>query len=153
MKKIRTQHWLPYSQAELWSVLVDFDSYEEWNPLNIKAQGKAAPGARIPMTFINPARPGATVSQTVTITACLPGKELAWRGYIPLLFKGDHFFKLAPEGEGTRLLHGENASGLVPMTFSRTLLTRNFVPAYEAMNRAVADRLAIVFGNRQQTGS
>jgi len=49
-------------------VLADFDSYAEWNPLNIRAEGIARAGARIPMTFINPARPGSTIDQTVTVT-------------------------------------------------------------------------------------
>jgi hypothetical protein len=144
MKRIRTEHWLPYSPADVWAVLADFDSYAEWNPLNIRARGEARLGARIPMTFINPARPGSTVTQTVTITACVPGRELAWRGYIPLLFKGDHFFKLASEGQGTCLVHGENSTGLIPMIFSPTIIVENFVPAYEAMNRALVERLALL---------
>jgi hypothetical protein len=149
VKRIRTEHWYPYAPLETWSVLADFDSYADWNPLNIQAHGEARLGARIPMTFINPARPGSTVAQTVTITACEAGRQLAWRGHVPLLFRGDHFFNLAPEREGTRLLHGEDSSGLIPATFSAALIARNFVPAYEAANRALGERLAQLYAGRR----
>jgi hypothetical protein len=92
------------------------------------------------MTFINPARPGATVKQIVTVTRCEPGRALAWRGYVPLLFDGTHFFDLAAEGGGTRLLHGEDQSGLIPWTY-RKLVQERFVPAYEALNSALEVRL------------
>ncbi len=126
-------------------MLADFDSYALWNPLNIRAQGKAAPGARIPMTFVNPARPGATVKQTVTVTRCEAGRALAWRGTVPLLFDGLHFFELTPEADGTRLLHGEDQTGLIPWSYRR-LVQSHFVPAYEAFNVALEERLRVVAG-------
>jgi hypothetical protein len=33
-------------------------------------------------------------------------------------------------------------SGLIPLTFSAARIERDFVPAYEAMNRALAERVA-----------
>jgi len=61
-----------------------------------------------------------------------------------LLFKGTHFFELKQEGEGTRLLHGEDSSGLIPMTFSAATMRDRFIPAYEAMNGALVERVALV---------
>ena len=94
------------------------------------------------MTFRNPARAGSTIDIRVTITECVPGKALAWIGRIPVMFTGRHFFRLAPEGEGTRLEHGEDMSGLIPLTFSRRTMSHAFGPAYEAVNAALADRVA-----------
>jgi len=141
MNRIRTEALLPFEPDRVWAVLADFDSYARWNPLNVRAAGRAALGARIPMTFVNPARPGTTVSQTVRITACEPGRRLEWVGHIPLLFRGRHFFELTPEAGGTRLRHGEDQSGLVPLTFSAAVIADRFVPAYEALNRALGRRL------------
>ncbi|HEX5379185.1 MAG TPA: SRPBCC domain-containing protein [Phenylobacterium sp.] len=142
MRQIRTEAFIPAPPDKVWAVLADFERYAEWNPLNVKASGEARPGAKIRMTFLNLARSGGTIDQTVTLTTCEPGRALAWSGAVPLLFRGRHHFTLASEGEGTRLLHGEDLAGLIPMTFSRAQIARDFVPAYEATNRALADRVA-----------
>lgn len=142
MKSIRTVIFVDAPPDCVWSVLVDFDAYEEWNPLNVRASGRAAPGTRIPMTFRNPARDGATVRQTVTVTACEPGRRLEWVGRVPLLFRGRHVFELEPEWSGTRVQQGEDMSGLIPLAFTRRTIERRFVPAYEAANRALAARVA-----------
>jgi hypothetical protein len=146
MHRIRTEAFIPAPPGRVWAVLADFDSYADWNPLNLKAGGKAALGARIPMVFRNPAKDGATIAQTVTITACEPGRKLEWTGHVPLLFKGRHFFHLTPAGPGTRLEHGEDQSGFIPWTFSKATIADKFVPAYEAVNMALATRLAATSG-------
>jgi hypothetical protein len=138
--RLLTQRVLPHPPERVWSVLSDFERYSEWNPLNLSARGKAELGARVPMTFINPGREGATLSQTVTVTACEPPRRLAWRGHIPLLFKGVHFFELEPSGDGTLLLHGEELSGLVPRTWSSERLVKQ-TASYELINDALERRL------------
>lgn len=143
MKTIRTEAFIPATPARVWAVLTDFDAYAEWNPLNVKASGEARPGGKIRTTFVNPAgAPGATVTQTVTLTTFEPERALAWSGNVPLLFRGRHHFTLTPDGEGTRLLHGEDLNGLIAMTFSDAILAGKFVPWYEAVNRALAERVA-----------
>jgi hypothetical protein len=142
MHAIRTEALLPAPPDAVWRVLTDFDCFHEWNPLNIKAQGKPSLGARIPMTFLNPAKPGATVSMTVRITRFEPNRALEWLGYIPIIFKGRHIFELTPEGAGTRLLHGEDQSGLIAQGNSAEVIRTKFVPAYEAMNEALRKRIA-----------
>lgn len=143
MPKIRTEVLLDAPPEQVWAVLADFGRYAEWNPLNIRAEGRAEPGAKIRMTFLNLSRPGgATIDQTVILTTCEPGRALAWTGRIPLLFNGRHHFTLTPEGAGTRLRHGEDLGGLIAATFSPERISRDFVPAYEAVNRALAQRLA-----------
>lgn len=141
---IRTQALIPAAPEAVWAVLADFERYAEWNPLNLEAHGTAVLGAKIPMVFRNLASktPGATISQTVTLVTCDPGKALAWAGSVPLLFRGRHHFTLSPEGRGTRLLHGEDLRGLIPLTFSKAQIARDFVPAYEAVNVALAARVA-----------
>jgi hypothetical protein len=146
MKRVRTEALLPFPPEAVWDVLADFEAYEEWNPLNLRARGRAEPGAKVAMTFINPARPGTTIDQVVTVTDCRRGDILAWEGRVPLLFSGRHSFVLRPEGPGTRLIHGEDMSGLIALTFSARILSERFVPAYEACNAALAGRLAFCNG-------
>jgi hypothetical protein len=144
MHLIRTEALIPAAPERVWTVLADFDRYAEWNPLNIKAVGQARLGDKVPMTFLNLSKPGTTLDQTVTIVACEPGRSLAWGGQVPLLFKGRHHFTLMAEGPGTRVLHGEDLGGLIPMTFSKAQIERDFVPAYEAVNAALAVRVAAI---------
>lgn len=145
MKLIRTETFIPASPDKVWAVLADFGRYSEWNPLNIAASGEAKPGGKVRTTFLNPGgKPGATITQTVTLTRCEPGKALAWSGSVPLLFKGRHHFTLTQEGEGTRLVHGEDLGGLIGNSFKDDQLLRDFVPHYEAVNAALARRVAEV---------
>jgi hypothetical protein len=140
-KRILTSIHLPHAPERVWTVLADFAHYRDWNPLNLEADGQAYVGERVAMRFANPARPGTTIRQTVTITRAERGRALGWRGHIPLLFTGDHLFELSYEAGGTRLFHSESLSGLVTWRFSDELIDLAFVPAYEACNRALADRL------------
>ncbi|NNM75872.1 SRPBCC domain-containing protein [Sphingomonas sp. ID1715] len=140
-KRVLTSIYLPHAPERVWDVLADFARYAEWNPLNVEAEGEARAGSRVRMRFLNPARHGATIRQTVTVTRAERGRALAWRGHVPLLFTGDHLFDLRREGAGTRLIHSETLSGLIPWRFSEDQIERLFVPAYEACNRALAERL------------
>ncbi len=142
MHQIRTEAVLPAPPEAVWKVLTDFDAYAEWNPLNLKASGKATLGARIPMTVLNPARPEKPIRMTIRIERLEPNRFLEWAGYVPLLFKGRHFFELTPEGGGTRLRHGEDQTGLISRSFSPEVIRDRFVPAYEACNEALALRLS-----------
>jgi len=142
MKRVRTEHFIPFPPELVWAVLTDFDAYAEWNPLNIKAAGEPRLGGRVAMTFINPARPGTTIDQVVRIAEFEPPRRLVWEGNVPLLFHGRHHFELIAEAGGTRLRHGEDMSGLIAMTFSAATIERDFVPVYEKTNRALEARVA-----------
>lgn len=141
-RRVLTSILLRHSAERVWDVLADFRRYAEWNPLTLEAAGEAVAGARVWMRFVNPARDGASIVQTVTVTRAEPGRLLGWRGQVPLLFTGDHLFELAPDAGGTRLYHSETLSGPVPrLLFSDAVIESRFVPAYEACNRALSDRL------------
>lgn len=142
MHHIRTEAVIPAPPEEVWAVLTDFDRFAAWNPLNIKAAGRPSVGARVPMTFVNPAKDGATVSQKVTITVCEPNAKLEWIGRVPILFTGRHFFHLTPMGGGTHLSHGEDQTGLIAWSFSQEVIDGKFVPVYKAFNVALAARIA-----------
>lgn len=140
-KRILTSIYLPHAPERVWTVLADFDHYHHWNPLNLDASGEALLGSKVTMRFLNPARPGAIIRQTVTITRAEPGRALAWRGHVPLLFTGEHLFELCPEAGGARLYHSETLSGLIPWRLSEDQIERDFIPVYETCNRALAARL------------
>ena len=74
--------------------------------------------------------------------AAEPGRELAWAGHVPFLFAGRHGFVLTPKGRETHILHTEILGGLLARTWSRAKVARDFTPAYEAVNVALAARVA-----------
>ena len=141
MRLVRTEAVIPASAERVWAVLTDFSRYAEWNPLNTSAKGEGRLGARIPMTIFNPLEPGKPMQMTMTISMFEPGKALAWVGSIPLIFRGEHSFVLTPEVGGTRMEHSEALSGLIARRITAERVSQKFVPAYEAMNRALAERL------------
>ena len=143
MHQIRTEAVIPASPDEIWAVLSDFSRYGEWNPRTLPAWGQARPGARVPMVFRNLASGGdAVVRQTVRIVAAEPGRELAWAGHVPFLFAGRHGFLLTPRGRETHVLHTEILGGLLARTWTKAKIARDFTPAYEAVNVALALRVA-----------
>ena len=141
MHQIRAESIVPASPEQVWAVLADFARYCEWNPLNLEVDGEAKVGTRARMVFRNLAGQG-VIRQTVRIVAAEPGRELAWSGHVPLLFAGRHGFLLTPHADGTHVLHTELLGGLLPATWSKAKIARDFVPAYEAVNIALAERLA-----------
>jgi len=46
-KEINTQIIINASTAAVWSVLIDNENYEKWNPLIVKSEGKIELGKRI----------------------------------------------------------------------------------------------------------
>jgi hypothetical protein len=137
---IRTEALLPAAPDHVWRVLADFGRYEEWNPLNVWAKGDAKLGAHVRMKALD-ARTGKPVSMVMRVTRCEPGRVLEWIGHVPVLFKGRHFFELSLEGAGTRLVHGEEASGWMMSGITDAMTRDVFAPAYEKLNRALAERL------------
>jgi hypothetical protein len=142
MPLIRTQAHIDAPPEQVWAVLADFARYAEWNPLNLTALGEARLGERVDMTFLNLVRPGKAAHMPVWIVACEPGRSLAWEGAVPLVIGGRHSFDLTPEGAGTRLVHCERMYGLIPWLLGQTRIDRDFTPAYEATNLALAARCA-----------
>ena len=145
MREIVTRAVLPFARDKVWSVLTEFGSYRDWNPLNVAAEGTPAKGARVRMTFIDPGHPGRTITQDVTIIAAEAPTRLAWVGTVPLLFRGEHYFELKGSGEVTEMRHGERLSGLLPRMWGPRRMEQQRL-AYEAMNAALVKRLGLLFG-------
>ena len=139
MRHVRTEAEIDAPPADVWAVLTDLESYREWNPLVTDAIGRAEAGERIEIRVELTGRRPARMSATVTVAD--PQRKLEWVGRLrlPGLFTGRHTLELEPLTDGrTRLVNRERASGLlVPFA-----VPRGAAADYEAMNRALADRVA-----------
>ena len=122
--------------ASVWSVLTDTDDYPSWNPMIAGLKGHLAKGEVIEIIE------GYGADRTIIRPRVLVAdkeRELRWRGHlwdVPGLFIGEHYFLLRKTAHGTRFIQGEHFSGLLLWVFD----PRELVPAFEAMNVALAAR-------------
>ncbi len=124
----------------VWEVLLEFDTYPEWNPFVQSITGLPVEGERLEVTI----RPPNSRAMTFTpdIIAVEPNRRLAWRGrlLVPFVFDGYHEFHLEPVGDDeqrTRFLQRETFRGaLVPILLDEDKIERGF----KEMNRAIKER-------------
>lgn len=126
--------------ARVWSVLLDFASYGEWNPFVLSIQGQSIPGERLCVSIRPPGCRTMTFKPRVlTVTG---GREFRWLGrfVVPGLFDGEHYFRLEPvSASRVRFFHGEVFSGLL-VGLARNSLLGATRQGFEEMNSAVKRR-------------
>jgi hypothetical protein len=121
MHEITTQIEIEATPETVWSILLDFPSYPEWNPFVRSITGVAKVGDRLAILVQPEGGKGMTFRPTVLTV--IPNQELRWLGrlLLPGIFDGEHYFKisrLAPRR--VKFVHGERFSGvLVPFVKSR----------------------------------
>lgn len=141
MIRLETTAFLPAPPAAVWAVLTDFPGYGSWNPGMTDGTGSAAPGATIGFTVAAPDGSGRRYPMKARIVELDAPRALAWRGGMWPLLVGRHYFRLEAEGDGTRLIHGEDFAGLYPWWVGRARI-EGFRPYYEAMNHGLAAYLS-----------
>ena len=132
-KQISTEVLLPASPDAVWAILVDTERYEEWNPFIIASEGEVLEGARITNTM-RP-EPGREMVFRPRILVVQPNEELRWigRASIPGIFDGEHYFLLKPQDGQTRMVHGENFSGVALWFMDVAPFEDNFAEMNEAL--------------------
>ena len=134
---IKTSITINASAQRVWDILVDLESYSQWNPFILRAQGTIALGQRL---VCEPKLPGGRqYTFTPRITRCIPGTEFAWTGDVihSALAAGEHIFKLreiAPNK--VELIHDEVFTGLLAplvMYFAKYQTTQGFILMNEAL--------------------
>lgn len=125
----------------VWSVLLDFARYSEWNPFVRSIEGSPSDGSTIKVTIQSPTGKAMTFRPVILRNSA--DHEFQWKGnlVLPGIFDGEHYFCLASRGAGsTAFTHGERFTGLlVPML--RGILDRDTRSGFEAMNRALKQRV------------
>ncbi|MFT6320305.1 MAG: hypothetical protein ACJAT4_001228 [Granulosicoccus sp.] len=112
MKSIQTEIIINASVEKVWQVLTDFENYPNWNTFIVSIEGELKEGGRLKnKIMLN----GKENNFTPKILKVIPNQHLEWLGGDPLgIFKGQHYFKLeAISSTQTKLIHGENFSGLL----------------------------------------
>lgn len=122
MRELRRVIDVNTSSVTVWRVLVDFDSYPEWNPLLRRVRGDLREGTRLRVRARLPG--GWRLAFRPTVLAVEPGRELRWVGRLPVpwLFEGVHRFTIQELGNGRcRFSQAEQFSGLLARASSGLL--------------------------------
>lgn len=135
MKTIERTTTIQATPDEVWRVLNDTDSYEQWNPFMTRLQGPLRVGERFTVTI----RPGKRTMTFRPMVRAMDERELIrWQGRLGIsgIFDGDHSLRIEPApGGGARFTQQEAFSGvLVPIM--RGVL-RDTAAGFEAMNDAL----------------
>jgi hypothetical protein len=134
---IRTQIDLDATPDAVWAVLVDFARYDEWNPMMTGVSADLREGGSLAFTLHSG---GQDSKVSAVFRDVQPGKRLSWGGGFRWLVQVEHYLEIRERPGGCTLLHGETFGGLGGGLVPRFLnLQRS---AYEAMNAALAERLA-----------
>ena len=127
--------------GRVWSVLMDFAAYPNWNPFIRSLSGSPTPGGRLNVT-IQPAG-GKVMSFSPRVIVCEQEKEFRWKGsvIVPGIFDGEHYFQLASaDGASTTFAHGEDFSGLLVPLVMRGAIRSGTEGGFVAMNQALKAR-------------
>ncbi|MFC4245509.1 SRPBCC family protein [Natribaculum luteum] len=138
MKQIEVFEEIDAPPDVVWDVLLEFDTYPEWNPFVREIEGLPVVGERLRVRIQPPGSHGMTFRPEVV--ALEESRRLVWHGrlLVPFAFDGYHEFHLEPvDDDRTRLLQRETFRGaLVPVLLDEERVERGF----RAMNEAVRER-------------
>ncbi|KAB1192716.1 SRPBCC domain-containing protein [Haloferax sp. MBLA0076] len=140
-REITTSIEIDAPPERVWDTLVDFDTYDEWNPF-MRIAGRANVGATL-VVHLRP--PGGRESVfEPDVTKCEKHREFRWLGhlFVPGLFDGEHQFRLEPldGGTKTRFVHAETFSGILAGLVLRFIGDKTKA-GFEAMNEALKVRV------------
>jgi len=118
MSTYRTDFEIDASDEEVWAVLVDFESYGDWNPSLPSISGELREGSTVSLTLGLPGRPNLNVkAQLQEVT---PNRRLIWRGNVGTdrLFVGQREFAIHRlAANKVRFTHVEDIKGLLAPLF------------------------------------
>ncbi len=140
MYEMRTEIDIAASPETVWGVLTDASSFETWNPFIHRMEGELRVGSTLDIEVGTEGKSRMTFKPRLLRVD--PGKELRWRGKLmmPGIFDGEHIFELEAIDGGTRLVHREEFRGIL-VPFLRGMLERDTLPGFQAMNRALKERV------------
>ena len=141
MHELHTEIEINASAEAVWSVLVDFASYGQWNPFIRSISGVARSGSSLIARIQPSGAPGMTFRPRV-LAADRP-RELRWSGRLIMrgLFDGEHCFAIHALQDGrARFEQSERFTGILVPLF-RASLDRDTRRGFEEMNLALKERV------------
>lgn len=139
MKVLNTSINIATPKEKIWSVLMDFDKYPEWNPFIISIIGKPKIRERLKVTIQPPESKPMVFKPQVTLYTRY--QQFGWLGSIFMrgIFDGHHIFSIEEQGNGTcTFTQKEEFAGILVPFFWGKLNTRTR-KGFELMNQKVKE--------------
>lgn len=152
MKSIETQITIEAGPDQVWAVLMDFESYQHWNPFIISIKGSATVGTQLDNELSMKDKKSMKFQPEVLVVE--EQQEFRWKGkmFVKGLFDGEHYFKLKQNSDGsTTLIHGENFTGILAGLIMKKI-GEDTVKGFEAMNDALKYRVENMREEAQNAG-
>ena len=135
---LKTSIEIAASPEAVWEALVDFDRYNDWNPMLQNMQAELLVGS--PVAFDVILSETKRMKMKANIAQIEEAVELNWKGGSPLMVSGKHYFRIEKLGDNSvRLHHGEDFKGLLFPLLAKTL--KQSEPLYNALNRALKEHV------------
>ena len=122
------------SPEKVWSVLIDTDNYDSWNPVMKLLEGEVKEGNIVKYRFTQDAD---NVNEIPShVKRIVPNKLLNQGGGIPLILTFNHKYILEPSGNGVKLTIHEDYRGIGINFWNPTPVEA----AYGRLNEAIKKR-------------
>jgi hypothetical protein len=138
-KEIKTEILIHASPQKVWSALVDFNNYPNWNPFIKSIKGELIIGNKLDVKIEPPGAKSMTFKPTVTTYEI--NKELSWLGnlFFAGIFDGAHKFQLIDNGNGsTTFIQSEMFKGILVPLF-RKIIDTNTKNGFHALNKKLKE--------------
>lgn len=124
---------------EVWSVIVDFRSWECWNDFIPKVEGNFRVRERMRIRVVPPGLKPMTFKPEVYLIK--PNEAIVWGGsFLKIIYRGDHSFLLEPlPGGKTRFRQIERFMG--PMVLFMGAMIKKTGLGYHQMNLALKEQV------------
>lgn len=140
MKEVRSEIEINSYPANVWRILIDFATYDRWNPFINKIIGLPTRGSKIDIYIETPS--GKNRKYSPRITKVEEGRELRWLGKssLPGFLNAEHIFTIEElQPERVRFIQREVFDGLLTTVFGKGLDT-DIRQGFQDMNDALKKR-------------
>lgn len=138
MKTLYTEIIINASPEKVWNILIDFESYSEWNPFVLSIEGKPEVGTKLKVVLKN--GNGTSVFKP-NIVSVKVNSAFAWIGSLPLgIFNGHHQFRIEKlNDKEVKFIQIEEFSGLLANILLK-LIGEATKQSFMAMNEALKSK-------------
>ena len=140
MKEVRAEIEINSYPENVWKILTDFATYDQWNPFINKIIGLPTEGSKIDISIETPS--GKNRKYSPRITKVEEGRELRWFGKssLPGFLNAEHIFTIEElQPERVRFTQREVFDGLLTRLFGKGL-DIDVRQGFQDMNEALKKR-------------
>ncbi len=147
VEKLKLSHYRFYTDInidatpeQVWSVLIDTNSYLEWASMLVDIQGEITHGAKNTFVFqLNPAKKKfTTIEHTISV---VDKEEFYWAEKGPGGIRDNHHFKVEPTADGkTRFIQSDEIMNGLTWLMGGSL-SKIYAEGYPAFNRSLKNEV------------